>query len=104
MKRHLIGPIAVVILIGIGLVACDSAMGTPANQDAKPEATNAASETKIEATQVPTVASAKTRVPVAEYPTLVPPEAENLLMLPDAMDINHDKIYDADWRRTRYTT
>jgi len=46
----------------------------------------------------------QTRAAVTSFPTIVPPDAENVPLYPDGRKVDKNKVYDSDWRRTRYNT
>src|SRR5262245_50502107 len=62
---------------------------------------------KSKVTASPTSQASLAAIPTATpfpIPTVVPPDAENLPIYPNATDLNHDKINLTDWLSIQYKT
>ncbi|MEO6458216.1 MAG: hypothetical protein ABIO92_08070 [Chloroflexia bacterium] len=70
----------------IGLTACSNTELWPSSS---------ATETSI-------ATSSSTKEVVRSFPTPMPPEAEDVPLYPGAFSIDNSRVYEQDWRRTRY--
>jgi hypothetical protein len=57
-----------------------------------------------ETTTITPIATLEAGTAATPFPTLVPPDAENVPLYADARTINRNSLYPQDWRRIRYQT